>query len=733
MSYTLYDSLADDDHQRRIASQKSLEGLEAAIYDVRQKYSSFLSDAADVSEFKDRVALVKDEMIKMVEGHLMPVPGVMRKVVGAMKSDWRQRNARDEQPNNISDPDGSRRRQNLRDMGYSDHPDLKGYEHENKTSRWDQGSGRGSLSDFEDWSSSVNQDPGDPYSREEYEGHNGPVRDYDKKYKRSSTRTACEVVWQEAPGEDPQHREAYPEEDVTLSVEPNGLELWDWECKDGSTTKGSGTTDTPEKAMQAAEDCYNIEIAELYKESRTAAPRSRRKPLIVDPDREYPDNYQGEGPSDPEARFWQSMEGPDYTEPPVGRVGGTGRDRYQDKSYNQSRDRGREEHERYDLDDYGTDRGPWMEDGTSSDQARSMGGRDWPHKSSNKWDEGDVINEGDWEGYLDSVDDGAPAKINHNFTNETHDPNFTSEGVDPNFVPSKLAIQDNTGVGGAAGAGMGGSDPSFSNTIGDSEMVGGGTGVTQKPLDQAWDSVNSNGGSDVTQNSFTDAAGGGLLGGDLFNQDNASGAAGGLLGGGFFNQGSIVVDAYSDWCESNNLKKSSFDSLELYRANVGRADFKMLHSAISRVHQRAAASKKRDPIEAFFLEGEQKHALQDERALLEKADQALTDLLNNRAEKFQETLGPIQQALQAVQYAETIEQQANPMNVMPPAGTVNVMPGQDPTAPNLNMPPVPQAMPGDVDPMAMGQDPMVQGDPLMQGLAMQSGQGQKSSKKARRR
>lgn len=120
--------------------------------------------------------------------------------------------------------------------------------------------------------------------------------------------------------------------------------------------------------------------------------------------------------------------------------------------------------------------------------------------------------------------------------------------------------------------------------------------------------------------------------------------------------------------------------------------------------------------------------------MLEKADQALTDLLNNRAEKFQETLGPIQQALQAVQYAESIEQQANPLNVMPPAGTVNVMPQQDPTAPNLNMPPIPQPMPGDIDPMAMGQDPMVQGDPLMQGLAMQNGGGQsKSSKKARRR
>jgi hypothetical protein len=66
---------------------------------------------------------------------------------------------------------------------------------------------------------------------------------------------------------------------------------------------------------------------------------------------------------------------------------------------------------------------------------------------------------------------------------------------------------------------------------------------------------------------------------------------------------------------------------------------------------------------------------------LQKADEALTNLLNQKAEEFQETISPLQQALQTVQQAEQAQQAANPMGVQPPAGTVNVLPGQgDPAA-----------------------------------------------------
>lgn len=62
---------------------------------------------------------------------------------------------------------------------------------------------------------------------------------------------------------------------------------------------------------------------------------------------------------------------------------------------------------------------------------------------------------------------------------------------------------------------------------------------------------------------------------------------------------------------------------------------------------------------------------------LQKADDALTNLLNQKAEEFQETIAPLQQALITVQQAEQLQAQQNPLNVMPTPGTVNVMPGGD--------------------------------------------------------
>jgi hypothetical protein len=58
---------------------------------------------------------------------------------------------------------------------------------------------------------------------------------------------------------------------------------------------------------------------------------------------------------------------------------------------------------------------------------------------------------------------------------------------------------------------------------------------------------------------------------------------------------------------------------------------------------------------------------------LQKADEALTKVLNEKAEEFQQTIAPLQQALITIQQAE---QMSNPLNVSPPAGTVNVLPGQ---------------------------------------------------------
>lgn len=98
---------------------------------------------------------------------------------------------------------------------------------------------------------------------------------------------------------------------------------------------------------------------------------------------------------------------------------------------------------------------------------------------------------------------------------------------------------------------------------------------------------------------------------------------------------------------------------------------------------------------------------------LQKADEALTNLLNQKAEEFQQTIAPLQQALQTVQQAEQEAAAANPMNVMPPAGTVNVLPqspGSDPSG----------GAGGGMDPSALA-GLMGGGDPSMGGGAPPGG------------
>ena len=67
-----------------------------------------------------------------------------------------------------------------------------------------------------------------------------------------------------------------------------------------------------------------------------------------------------------------------------------------------------------------------------------------------------------------------------------------------------------------------------------------------------------------------------------------------------------------------------------------------------------------------------------DRNYLQQADEALTKVLNEKAQEFQETIAPLQQALVTIQQAEQL---TNPLNVSPPAGTVNVMPQQPGGAP----------------------------------------------------
>lgn len=72
----------------------------------------------------------------------------------------------------------------------------------------------------------------------------------------------------------------------------------------------------------------------------------------------------------------------------------------------------------------------------------------------------------------------------------------------------------------------------------------------------------------------------------------------------------------------------------------------------------------------------------DNGALLDQAGAAITQLVDQKTQEYQRVIDPLTQAQQAIQYAQEVEQAANPLDVTPPEGTVDVMPSpEQPTPP----------------------------------------------------
>ena len=67
-----------------------------------------------------------------------------------------------------------------------------------------------------------------------------------------------------------------------------------------------------------------------------------------------------------------------------------------------------------------------------------------------------------------------------------------------------------------------------------------------------------------------------------------------------------------------------------------------------------------------------------EDALLDTANQAIMQMIDRETQEYQQIIGPLSQALQAVQFAQQVEQSEHPMDVTPPDGSVNVDPSQAP-------------------------------------------------------
>jgi hypothetical protein len=67
-----------------------------------------------------------------------------------------------------------------------------------------------------------------------------------------------------------------------------------------------------------------------------------------------------------------------------------------------------------------------------------------------------------------------------------------------------------------------------------------------------------------------------------------------------------------------------------------------------------------------------------EDALLDTANQAIMQMIDRETQEYQQIIDPLSQALQAIQFAQQVEQSEHPMDVTPPEGTVDVSPAAAP-------------------------------------------------------
>lgn len=458
---TAFEALAASESEGKIAKQAAADKLAAAIYDVREQYGAHLFCAKSKEEFHDRVALCKDDMIKTVNAHLMPVTGVMRKVCKAMEREWQQKLAFPEDVTVEAAPAGPRA---LHEIAR----DIK-----------------------RNW-------PKVNYAAQPYLDALHQLDSVDDMYYQDPARHIVNYFLSNA-----------------------------------------GTWRGPE--------------AKRIKDELKAMVRGASRVAY----------------SDEDLAAYKDM----FDHSPVG-----------GQHASQSEGNSEEWHPSYKKAD---NTGPVMD----IDETYSPS-------------DADLIPEGNFQGYLDSVDQGAPSKV---------DQDFTAGGDSGKQARRRVAVD-----------GVGGSAPSALPTSPEPAPAPGSGGNM---------SVAPQSGAGITDMSPPG-----------FNQPDNMGGMPPVM--------ASVIKRYAQWCV-DNLARPSYKTMEYYAARRPDQEYFILASALQRTaNTRTAGSKD----------------------YLQQADEAITNLLNEKAEEFQESIQPLQQALQTIQYAEQVQQAQNPMNVMPPAGTVNVLP-----------------------------------------------------------
>lgn len=545
-SFGTFEFLAAAPDERRIAEQQANDKLAAAVYDVCEEFGNFLFSAADIREFRSRVALVRPDMIKVIDRHLMPVSGVMGRIAlrrgCILEREFKARQAvRKGAPSAGGEDDGRL------------HGPFAGYDN------WED-------------CTSQNSDKGD-------------------------SDAYCGQIYHQV--------------------------------EDGRKDKGEPLTDFQDK-------------------------ESRRRVAAVDRQARFLPVISAQGI---EAYYPpQTIDDLVETRSPQERL---------DEHHRNQRREGEE---------------PAQSLHVTTQRRRATG--DGPPLNTDETfsDHQDqaLIPEGDFKGYLDSVDQGAPGKVDGNFVNNPDAQEHTEDPAKTDFVARRARRVF----------------AQFLRFCQRNKLP-----LTLKTLERH--------GNKLGPVDYLIVA----SGLDTYGRVRSAGLAAHI----------IRVAEASAW---------DYDD---YGARTPEQDAPSTspHHDIEEpaFHGRPGDMPKKPKEPDYFHPGKYPYARKTAAPdYLQKATEALTQFLNQCAEQFQTEIQPMQQALQVCQQAQALAQQANPLNVMPPAGTVNVLPeppaglaqspaGAAPT--DQGAPPPAAAAAGGLpaDPTQQAPDPTAAPDPADQMLA----------------
>ena len=706
---TAFEALAASESENKIAKQAATDKLAAAIYDVREQYGAHLLCAKTKEEFHDRLALCKDDMMKTVNQHLMPVTGVMRKVCKTMEREWQGKIAGSTKA--CSDPRHTR---------YSDDVGcLDCYAEDNGERRqtaskprdragdaWRDGRDRGIAehgrqdADYRDpeyLESQIGEPTGETYPRFDRDGNelgSGTVHRRADNSRRQAAGGRCEHT--------------VGDEQCIRPVEHDGQHLTDTQVSVKPKKKAFQSTILADNTgpVQSIDQTFSPSDADLVPEGDFHG---------------YLDSVDQNAPSQVQRDFEARRRTANYWV----QIGGTntlvaGPFDSEEQAHQEIADKA------IHKDGYEVVHGTEGKNILPKKANRRMAGDDKgeekkPHK---KWDELSPEQQNnlapaypaDW-GRNDPHRHGS-RRMAKSFTLDPNHPDWIGNHTDDELADNERfwTGPDGAEIGGAQQAavlkhlkqerdrrsksarrrvaidGTGGSAPQALPPAGGGggDVTGAGTGGNVDMMPQGFN---------------TPDATGGINGATPTNMTAPS----------YVNATAAITKRYAQWCV-DNLARPSVKTLEYYAANRPDREYFVLTSALQRhaakpEPQHPGKDASPEDLDTFYREMDT-HYNTDPRSplhhdnrlgtrtagskdYLQQADEAITKLLNEKAEEFQEGIQPLQQALQTIQYAQQVQQSQNPMGVMPPAGTVNVLPqgGQDPSQQ--------QAPPQDMDPAAL--------------------------------